>query len=443
MAETFDFIAIGSGTAAQVATHRLADAGKRCAVVDYRPFGGTCALRGCDPKKMMVSAEEVLTAFRRMNGNGIEGSVSIDWPDLQAFKRSFTEPVPQKQEARYEKKGIASFHGEARFAGSDRVLIGDRELRFSHALIATGAEPRRLGIPGEHLLTHSDEFLELATLPARIVFVGGGYIAAEFAHLAARAGAKVTIIQRGRLLKNFDPDIVEWLMPSFDDLGIDIVDASVRGVERSGDILKIDTGDRIVETDMAVHAAGRVPAIGQLDLDAGEIAYEDGRLLLTGQLRSRSNPRVYAAGDAAAMGPPLTPVSSHDAKVVAENIIENSGRMPDYRGVPSALFTEPPAARVGLLESEASEANLEYSVNAASHPEWFSTRRLNARIYGHKTLVEKGTGKILGAHLVGPDAEELINVFAIAIRHGLTADDIRSTMFAYPTAASDAGYMLG
>ncbi|MBL4858492.1 MAG: NAD(P)/FAD-dependent oxidoreductase [Erythrobacter sp.] len=443
MAEKFDFIAIGSGTAAQVAVHRMADEGKRCAVIDYRPYGGTCALRGCDPKKMMVSGEEALAAFRRMKGHGIDGSASIDWNELQAFKRSFTNPVPEKQQARYERKGVATFHGRARFAGPDRIKVEGNDLRFSHALIATGATPRPLGIKGEELLTHSDAFLELDTLPDQIVFVGGGYIAAEFAHLAARAGAKVTIVQRGRLLKAFDPDTVEWLMRSFDDLGIEIVDAEVSGVTDNGAGLTVHAGDRTIETELAVHAAGRGPAIGELDLEAGEVARGKSGLLLTPQLRSQSNDKVFAAGDAAANGPPLTPVSSHDAKVVVENILEDSGRKPNYRGVPSVLFTEPPAARVGMLEREAREAGLDFEVNAGSHPSWFSARRLNEEIYGHKVLIEKGSDRILGAHLVGPDADELINIFSLAIRHGLTANDIQSTMFAYPTAASDAGYMVG
>lgn len=442
MAETFDFVAIGSGTAAQVAVHRMSDAGKRCAVIDNRPYGGTCALRGCDPKKMMVSGEEALASFRRMKGKGIDGSVSIDWGDLQAFKRSFTDPVPEKQEARYERKGVATFHGAARFTGSDRIIVGDSELYFSRALIATGAMPRPLDIEGEELLTYSDAFLELETLPDRIVFVGGGYIAAEFAHLAARAGAKVTIVQRGRILKAFDPDTVDWLMPSFDDLGIEIVDAEVDRVTKNDSVLFVHSGDRRIEGDLVVHAAGKVPAIGSLDLEAGGVACDDGRLSLTAHLCSHSNSKVFAAGDAAANGPPLTPVSSHDAKVVVENILQSSGRTPNYLGVPSALFTEPPAARVGLLESEACEAGLNFTVNAGSHPGWFSARRLNEEIYGHKLLIENGTGRILGAHLVGPDADELINIFGLAIRHGLSSDDITSTMFAYPTAASDAGYML-
>jgi glutathione reductase (NADPH) len=155
-----------------------------------------------------------------------------------------------------------------------------------------------------------------------------------------------------------------------------------------------------------------------------------------------SNPRVFAAGDAAGVGPPLTPVSSHDAKVVAANLLDGAGHRPDYRGVPSVAFTVPAIAAVGLSEHDAKAGGLRVRVNAARTPEWFSARRLNESVYGHKVLVEEDSGKILGAHLVGPGAEEVINLFALAIRHGLTADDLKSTMFAYPTGASDVGYML-
>lgn len=442
VANRFDFVAIGSGTAAQVAVHRMADAGKSCAIIDFRPYGGTCALRGCDPKKMMVSGEEALAWLRRMKGKGIDGDAVLNWRDLQAFKRSLTDPVPQKQEARYELKGIATFHGKARFTGAQTLAVNGESIKAEHILIATGAVPRPLGIDGEELLTHSDDFLELERLPKRILFVGGGYIAAEFAHLAARAGAKVMIVQRGRLLRAFDPEIVSWLQPSFDELGITIVDGEVTRISRDRNGLCVSAGEQRIVVDMAVHSAGRVPALGEINLEAGKIAFEDRRLKLTPQLRSQTNPSVYAAGDAAAMGPPLTPVSSHDAKIVVENILERSGREPDYLGVPSVLFTVPPAARVGMLEQEARDAGLDFRVNSGSHPGWFTARRLNANIYGHKVLLENGSDRILGVHLVGPGVDEVINLFGLAIRHGLNADDLATTMFAYPTGASDVGYMV-
>jgi glutathione reductase (NADPH) len=180
----------------------------------------------------------------------------------------------------------------------------------------------------------------------------------------------------------------------------------------------------------------------ELDLEAGHVAASKGRLELNEYLQSASNPLVYAAGDAASMGPPLTPVSSHDGKVVAGNILEGNGHKPYYRGVPSVAFTVPPIVSVGLNESHAQAQGLKFKVKSENRPDWFTARRLAQRVYGYKTLVEEGTGQILGAHIVGSHAEEVINVFALAIRHNLTARDLPTTMFAYPTGASDLGYMV-
>lgn len=150
----------------------------------------------------------------------------------------------------------------------------------------------------------------------------------------------------------------------------------------------------------------------------------------------------YAAGDAAQVGPPLTPVSSHDAKVVAANLIDGNSRKPDYRGVPSVAFTLPPIASVGMGEAEARAAGLKFQLKCERTSDWFTARRVAEKVYGYKTLVEDRTGRIIGAHLVGPHVDEVINVFGLAVRHGLTADDLKSTMFAYPTGASDVGYMV-
>lgn len=183
------------------------------AVIDHRPFGGTCALRGCDPKKMMVSAEEALSASRHMLDRGIDGKLHIDWPALVRFKRSFTDPIPAKREKELRQSGAEVIHGRARFVAADELQVEGQRVRFRHVLIATGARPAPLRIPGEELVATSDQFLELNGLPPRILFIGGGYIAAELSRLAARAGAVVTVLQRGpRLLKNFDPDLVEMLL---------------------------------------------------------------------------------------------------------------------------------------------------------------------------------------------------------------------------------------
>lgn len=448
MAKHYNLVIVGTGTAAMVAAMQVRAAGWSVAVIDFRPFGGTCALRGCDPKKMLIGGAEGADHARRMQGKGVAGDITIDWPKLMAFKRGFTDPVPANREQRYREKGIDMYHGHARFTGPVTIEVGEERLVAKHVLIASGAEPVKLNIPGEEHLVTNEGFLALPVLPRRIVLVGGGYIAAEFSHIAARAGAQVTILQHGeRLLGGFDSDLVGWLMQAFHTIGVEVrLGTTVEAIE------KTPTGYRVrstshgesstVEADLVVHAAGRAPALEPLDLAAAEVAIDRGRLVLNEYLQSASNPAVYAAGDAAQRGPPLTPVSSHDAKVVAANLLEGNHRRPDYRGVPSVVFTIPPMATVGLTEAQAIEQGLKFRVKSQLASDWFTARQAAQPTYGFKVLVDEASDRILGAHLVGPHAEEVINLFALAIRHDLTATDLKSTMFAYPTAGSDVGYMV-
>jgi len=444
----YDLAVIGTGAAATAAATRVRAAGRSVAVVDDRPFGGTCALRGCAPKKMLVAGAATLDRVQRFRGSGIEGDVRIDWPDLLAFKRSFTGPIPGERERLYREQGIDALRGQARFTGPHRLDVGGEPLEAQHILIASGAEPVRLGIPGETLLSTSDDFLELAELPKRIVLVGGGYIAAELSHIAARAGAAVTILQRGeRLLERFDAELVGWLMEKFRALGIDVrTGTTVTALERIEGGLLVhaeSSGKRVsVPADLVVHAAGRAPALDALELEKADVDVANGRLELNEYLQSTSNPSVYAAGDAAQKGPPLTPVSSHDGRVVALNLLEGNRHKPDYRGVPSVAFTIPPIAAAGLDEAQASQKGARFRVRSARASDWFTARQAAEPVYGFKVLVEEETDRLLGAHLVGPGVEETINVFAMAIRHGLTAEALASTLFAYPTGASDIGSML-
>ena len=445
---TFDLIVIGTGTAAATAAQRCAGAGWRVAVIDHLPYGGTCALRGCDPKKVLMGVVEALDDARRMRGRGLSGDVSIDWRELMAFKRSFTEPVPANVEQSFRSKEMATYHGRARFAGPRSVEVGSERLDGRFVLIATGAEPVPLRIPGEEHLVTSAEFLELEQLPAHIALVGGGYIAAEFSHIAARAGARVSVLQRGeRMLESFDADLVAWLTDKSRAIGIDVrLKTNVERIERTsgGFAVHAVTAQQreSFPADLVVHAAGRAADLDSLHLDVGGIESEQGRLKLNDYLQSVSNPAVYAAGDAAATGPPLTPVAAHEGRVASANILKGNHRKPNYLGVPSVAFTIPPIAAVGLTEASAQAQGLKFRTRVKKASGWYTARRVVEPTYGFKVLVEEGTGRILGAHLVGPHADEVINVFAFAIRTGRSAKDLQDAIFAYPTGASDIGYML-
>jgi glutathione reductase (NADPH) len=398
--KTYDLAVIGSGTAAQMVSFRVRAAGWSVAVIDHLPFGGTCALRGCDPKKMLISGAEAIDMARRMRGRGSTGELAISWPDLIAFKRTFTDPVPVNHERRYAERGIDAFHAKARFTGQATIEVDGQTLQARHVLIATGARPVPLTFPGaEHVIT-SDQFLELAQLPARIVMVGGGYIAAEFSHIAARAGARLTVLQRAeRMLTRFEPELVGWLMEKFSEIGVDVrtgtvVEAAERAAGGFRVRAQVGSQEIAIEADLVVHAAGRAPDLDALNLPAAGVAVENGRLVLNEFLQSVSNPAVYAAGDAAAKGPPLTPVSSHDGKVVAANLLEGNRHRPNYRGVPSVAFTLPPIAAVGLGEAQARAAGLKFRVNSQKVPDWYTARRVAEMVYGFKTLTEEGASSV-------------------------------------------------
>jgi glutathione reductase (NADPH) len=450
MTKKFDVIAIGTGAGASAVAYRCRSAGWQVAVVDSRPFGGTCALRGCDPKKVLVGAAEGLDWARRMKGNGIRAEqLQIDWSELMRFKRTFTEPIPKNREAGFAKAGIATFHGRARFVGRSAVQVGDEILEGRYVVIAAGQKPADLKIPGVEHVTTSEQFLELDSLPRRILFIGGGYIAFEFAHVAVRVGSQVTIVHRGaRPLSQFDPDLVDQIVAKSCELGIDVhLGAEAKGIKKkSGQFLvhaSTSGQQQTFETDMVVHAAGRVPEIDDLNLGVAGVEWDERGVKVNEFLQSVSNPSIYAAGDAAASGgPPLTPVASYEGTIVAANLLKGNQQNPNYLGIPTVVFAIPPLASVGLSEREARERGLKYRVKTEMTFTWYSSRRVAEKYSGYKVLVEEGTDRILGAHLLGDQASEIINLFAVAIRSGMHATDLKHMVFSYPTHGSDVPYML-
>ena len=455
MTAQLDLIVLGTGSAAQSVAYPCREAGWSVAIVDCRPYGGTCQLRGCDPKKVLVGVADALASSRRLEGKGIAAAdLRIAWPDLQRFKRTFTDPAPARNEASFAEAGIRMYHGTARFTGPTSVRVdGEEELSARQVVIATGAEPRRLGIPGEELLTTSEQFLNLEELPRRIVFVGGGYISFEFASVAARAGAEVRIVHRGaRPLQGFDPDLVGQLVETLREVGVDVrLGTAVEGVERrdgaGGPMIvhtRSGTEEGEIAADLVVHGAGRVPEIGDLALDVAGVAFDPRRGIRVNEfLQSVSNPAVYAAGDAADSSPlRLTPIAGLEGGIVAQNLLHGNTTTPNYIGTPTVVYTIPPLTRVGLLEREAREQGLRFQVHHEDTSGWYSSRRVGLTHTGFKVLVEEGTGHILGAHLLEHHADEVINLFALVMRAGLPASALQEMPAAYPTSSSDVSYML-
>ena len=446
--DSLELLVIGAGMAGQTVARKCAENGWTVAIVDELPYGGTCALRGCDPKKVLVAAAEAWDWQRRMEGHGFRcRGAGIDWGELQRFKRSFTDPVPEKVETGLARLGVETLHGTARFLDPGTVEIDGRRLTPRYVVIATGAEPMPLGFPGEELLTDSTGFLELEELPEDVTFIGGGFVSFELAHVAVRAGARVRILEvMERPLGPFDPDMVAILAEASRELGIDVrTETRVAAVERLDGGFEVHlegpAGERRIPTDLVVHGAGRVPRLGPLNLAAAGVEHGKRGVKVDRHLRSVSNPRVFAAGDAADLGLPLTPVAVTHGHVAAANLLGKE-RPVDLRATPSVVFTLPPLAAVGLTEAEARKEGLDVEVRTRETGDWYTSRRINEPHSGFKVLLEKGSDRIAGAHLVGHGADEAINLLALAMRSGIGANELKRTLWAYPTKGSDIPFML-
>jgi glutathione reductase (NADPH) len=448
--ETYDLIVIGAGMAGIAAAKKCATRGWRVGIVDSLPYGGTCALRGCDPKKILRRGAEIIDSARLMRGKGIDDTgLSINWGDLMTHKHGFTDPVPGRMETDLARNGVDTLHGHARFTGTHQIDIDGTRYDSERFLIATGARPRPLDFPGHEHLIDSTEFLDLDALPARILFVGGGFISFEFAHLVARVGSAPAIIDRGaRPLKSFDPDLVELLIDRGRGVGIDLRrETHITAVDKDGPVYRVtvarDGVTETIEADLVVHGAGRVADLAGLHLDAARVEWSDRGVRVDGHLQSPTNPAVWAAGDSAdTAGMPLTPVAVSEAKVAASNMIKGTTTTPDYTGIPTAVFTIPELVRVGMLETEAREQGIDLDVRFTDTGGWYSNYRIGEHTAATKILIDKSTNHIVGAHLLGPEYGELINTLGLAIKLGLTTRQLKSATAAYPTTGSDLGSML-
>jgi glutathione reductase (NADPH) len=446
----YDLIVLGTGDAGQIVALAAAKEKWKVAIIEKKAVGGTCALWGCVPKKVLISGEELANFSQRMAAAGLSSTTTPDWSELMAFKQRLTGSFSQDHRSSLQKHGIDIYEGTASFVGKTAIRVGEVLLQSTYIHIATGACPRPLKIPGEEFMTTSSEFLYLAELPQRLVFIGGGYISFEFAHLAARYGRKVTIIHRSEeVLKKFDPDLVALLVRASEKLGITVaINQHLVRIEKKGDellvIVQAGGVEKVYFADMVVHGAGRVPDIADLNLKAAGIDASQDGVIVNEHLQSISNPRVYAAGDAAAGGQPLTPVAMAEGQVAADNLIHGSKRRrADYRVVPSVVFTLPKLASVGLQETEANKLGLEFDVTFRETADWLHNLRINEPFAGFKIILDRSTGRILGAHLLDSHADDLINLFALAMQHNLTATDIKQVLYAYPTASSSIQYMVG
>jgi glutathione reductase (NADPH) len=447
--DRFDVLIMGGGNAGFGVTVPTRAGGLKVALIEERDLGGTCANRGCTPKKVLVAAGHALHEIEQAHVHGITvGKPSLDWAALIDREKELISGIPDSLSETLETRGVELFRDRAKFVGPNAVSVGGSVIEAKHIVIATGAKPRPLPIPGAELMITSDEVLSERQQPESVLFVGGGVIALEFGHVYARAGTEVTILEvLPRLLPALDADAVEQIRPESERIGIAMhTGVKVSRVEKAGNqlrtIFEASGKSHAILADCVVNGAGHVANIDHLDLDAGQVQHDGIRVAVDEHLRSISNPAVYACGDVLSGPPQLAPIATYEGRIVGRNIVEGARHTPDYASIPSAVYTVPALASLGLTEAQAKEKGLKAKVTVSDMEQWFSTRTYAETRAWAKLIVDEETDLILGAHMVGHASEELINIFGLAKAHGITATQIRDFICAYPSFSADIKHMI-
>ena len=408
--------------------------------MDDDRFGGTCLWHGCVPKKALYTAAQARREAGEAARMGFAGGPpDLDWTRLMAWKGEMQRAYAGDQEGILTELGADLVHGAARFLSPDEVAAGGTPYRPSHVLVATGSRPMRAAFPGSDLADTSDDALEYPERPTTLAIIGGGYIAMELAGIYAAFGTKVTVVVRGgEVLKGFDPEAAAVAQAGLEALGVTFLlhtqTIALKG-RRGALELRVtgaDDRERALACERVLAATGREPAIDDLDLAAGGVEVDaHGRPELDAGLRSIGNPRVWIAGDAAG-GVQLTPVAGLEGEVVAQGMLTGEPQTVDLAGIPSTCFTVPQVARVGLGEAELAARGAPYQV-ARGDFEYVAQAIIDDRRGGLVKLLAGEDGRLLGAHLAGPQAAELIYALGLALRAGATLDDLREARPVHPS----------
>ncbi len=449
----YDIVIIGGGNAGFGVSQIAHSAGKSIAFVEPAEFGGTCPNRGCTPKKVLVAAAQALHEIEIAETHGIDvGKPKLNWSKLIDRKNALIDFIPAAMEDTAQKRGTV-YKGTAKFVDKNIIEVRTNdektvEIQGDNIVIATGSMTRPLTIPGaEHMIT-SDDVLSERQQPEEIVFIGGGVIAMEFSHVYARAGSKVTILEMmPQLLPRLDTGAVTQMQAESERIGISVhTSVDVKGVEKSGKKLTVNYvlngEEHSIKADRVVNGTGRIANVTGLDLEAGNVQHDGIRIEVDEYLRSVSNPTVWVAGDALVTSAQLSPVATYEGRLVGDNIVNGPNKSPDYAVMPSAVYTVPALSSVGMTEADAEKSGIEFDVVTSDMSSWFSAQFYAETVAWSKVIVSKQDRKVLGAHIIGHHGEELIHMFSLAMRHEISADELGSEMYAFPTFAADIKSMV-
>lgn len=443
MKNNYDVIVIGSGVAGKSTASGLASTGKSVAIIEDDLWGGTCPNRGCDPKKVLVSVVEAQNKANQLIGKGLTHAPSVDWADLMAFKKTFTDPISEQSKKSLMSSGVETYTGTARFLNEHTIQVKAEILTADRFVIATGARPHILDIIGhDHFLT-SDDFLSLPDMPDTVTFIGGGYIAFEFAAIAQAAGAKVHVIQHNHTpLKAYDQDFVKDIMAHLEKKGVTFhLGTRITKIEKVSDGFNLtDDDDFQLMTDLVFATTGRAPNTHALNLDNANVDYNKKGIVVNDYLQT-TNPAIFALGDVLSKShPKLTPVSSLESNYLVSFLTNKTDQPLTYPLIPTLVFSSPKLAQIGVTVKKAAENESVYNIIDIDATQWFSYSRLNEPLSKAKLIFEKESGHIVGATCLSNEADQLINYFSLIISNKIKASDLADTVFAYPTIASDLPY---
>jgi glutathione reductase (NADPH) len=438
----FDFFVIGAGSGGVRAARVAAGHGVSVAIAESFRFGGTCVIRGCVPKKLYVMASRYADDFEDARGFGWSvGEIAFDWSRLVAAKEREITRLEGVYRANLERADVAIFPLRATLQGPQAVRLSDgRAMRARHILVATGGAPVHAPqVPGIELALTSNEIFDVPAFPRRLLILGAGYIAVEFAALFARLGAKVALYYRADLpLRGFDEDLRMRLAAGLADAGIELFPlAKLASLEKTGEALRARFEDgSSLEADVVMAATGRRPATAGLGLEAAGVRLSPDGAIVVDEVSQSSVPSIHAVGDVTDRLN-LTPVAIREGQALADRLFGGGAPAVDYDFTPTAVFATPEIGTVGLHEEEAAHRFGALDIYEAEFRPMRATLSGRSEKVYMKLIVAAEAGRVLGAHLLGPEAAEMAQLLALALRMGATKADFDATMALHPTLAEE------
>ena len=438
----FDLIVIGAGSGGVRLARMSAQKGARVAIVESRYLGGTCVNVGCVPKKLFVYGAHVREDLEDAAGYGWQvpdDGVRFDWPTLVANKNAEIERLNGIYQQLLEGAGVTIIQGTATLRDAHTVAIGERELSADHITVATGSWPSTPDIPGRELILSSNEMFYLPQLPREAVVWGGGYIAVEFAGILAGLGVETTLVYRGELfLRGFDDDIRQFMVGELEKKGIRLrFNTTINAVEESGTGYAVSLSDgSVMQTGLVLAATGRRALTDGLGLEALGVEFTTSGHVQVDETFHTAAPSISALGDVIGT-PQLTPVALAQGMVLSRRLFGDGEGEMDYRNIPTAVFCQPSIGTVGLTEAEAREAGHKVVIYRSEFRPMKHTLSGRDERSLMKLVVDGDTDRVLGAHMVGPEAGEIIQGLGVALKCGATKADFDSTLGIHPTSAEE------